>query len=46
MEAQLKREQMVAEFELKREEMMLEMELKRLGIGGSVGNVEMGGDLG
>lgn len=46
MEAQLKREQMVAEFELKREEMMLEMELKRLGIGGSVGNVELGGDLG
>lgn len=57
-EAQLKREQMVAEWELKREEMGAEMQLKReamelearlkvsLNVGSSVGNVEMGGDIG
>lgn len=58
MEAQLKREQMVAEYELKREEMAAEFQLKReqmeleaqlkinLNVGSSVGNVEMGGDIG
>ena len=47
MEAMLKREQMEAEFVLKREEMALEFSLKReLGINASVGDIEMGGDIG
>jgi len=47
MEAMLKREQMEAEFVLKREEMALEFALKReLGINASVGDIEMGGDIG
>ena len=46
IDAEIKREQMEAEYALKREEMEIEMELKMYGLNGSVGNVQLGGEIG